>query len=785
MSRLNSTAALRLLLLSAVLFGAGSLSAVPLTMTYRVTDLGGGSYQYDFRVVCDNNDNTYASGQGWGWLIFGDSSTSPAPLTNWQISSGQLPVGPWTGMSSSSGGHNGPTFSYVLDAWIPTGIGDSIQWTGTSTANLAQGQLLWSTIAGNVGSPSTANFTVATRLDPDINIKNSSSNTVPNGGTQSVGTVATTATTNASYTIENNGNMDLSVTSVTFSNHNNVIPSNTSLASTPSGTVTAGNTTAFSVDFNPTAGGTFSFDVTVASNDPDTPSYTFTIDGVGQSTGPSITIPATGSNWQANGNNFELTVDPGASVNDALTATDPNSDPMTVTVTPPGTAPTTLSTTPVNVSTPTGGPLSLDWVGTIDATNAPTSYVWQISVSDGTTPTNFTATIFINDLAPVHAAGVDSTGGNGQGTATPYTGTALVGSTAALTLADMTNPNTGQAMTLGTVTPDSGNPAGGSGFGISLVADSIVVTPTTALVLADVGTHIFAVDIDDAGNTTTVFVSVEVQTPEIDVERNSNAIADPGTDTVTGALAGQPTVLTYIVTNNGTTDLTITTVVISNLINCSANVTSNPANTVTPTNSTSFQITVTPGVAAFSFDFDINNDDVDENPYDIAVSGNATAAPEIDVSKGAVPVADGASDTIANPRTGIPNTVTYTISNNGTSDLSVSGVSIGGLSNCTANVTSTPAGTVTPGNSTSFMVEFTPTADGPFSFTIAIANDDANENPYDINVNGTAATTGTVLSGGGGGGGGGCASGSTSSTGVLALLVALMLGAAVYRRRRA
>src|SRR5690606_4838414 len=126
---------------------------------------------------------------------------------------------------------------------------------------------------------------------------------------------------------------------------------------------------------------------------------------------------------------------------------------------------------------------------------------------------NFTATIIINDLAPVHQAGVDATGGNGQGSATPYTATALVGSTNALTLADLTNPNTGQAMTLGAVTPDAGNPAGGSGFSISFVTDSIVATPTAALTIADLGTHAFEVEIDDAGNTTSVFISIEVQTP--------------------------------------------------------------------------------------------------------------------------------------------------------------------------------------------------------------------------------------------------------------------------------
>ena len=50
--------------------------------------------------------------------------------------------------------------------------------------------------------------------------------------------------------------------------------------------------------------------------------------------------------------------------------------------------------------------------------------------------------------------------------------------------------------------------------------------------------------------------------------------------------------------------------------------TANPSSPVAPTASTTFDVTVTPGVGAFSFDIAINNDDVDENPYDIAVSGS-------------------------------------------------------------------------------------------------------------------------------------------------------------------
>lgn len=1288
------------LLVFGAVVGAGSLSAVPMTMYYQVTDLGGGVYQYDFTVHVDNNDSSFQQGQGWPWMIFGDApSPGPSPLTAWSIASGQWPVGPWTSMSSSSGGHNGPTFQPVLTHWIPNGIGDAIHWRGTSTSDLAQGQLLWSTISTHLNGAVPANFTVATRLDagffvdatigtaagvvntengggngyqaavfdianngtaadtitdftiqgwgtgdhtgayssfqvyrdqtgsgtvgsydtgdvligsstfsgtpalanftvpageqafavseskryfivvqlngtaitaqtfkyrvsgltpggsatvfnvpsklmeglvidgpavtvsgtvgrhegvlnnetgggdgfeagsftvtannfgtvtantitvrgvgsgdhlnsysefalyrdqtgsgsvgsfdtgdaligtntfsgspaettftltggeetfaanqtktyfvviklngsaagattldylvsagtvgglaaflgtpsstmfgvtiavtsypyvqgfdnftgvyngyrpldphplieawhndhtdggfdwmayrngtpntgtgptadhtygstatnalylyvedsnfsassgainlispafdisgltlptfefwlhnqvgnggaityantlhidlidaatgnvtqdfitpiqgdmganwnqiavdlstatpnivqirlrwegtgssfyndmavddfvvrdaPDINIQNQgTTSNVPNGSTDNIGGVLTTGQSFI-WDIQNFGGVNLTLTgtpSVVITPISNV---NANVTSFPTSPIAPSGTTSFTVNVAPIGAGTFSFDVTIASDDPDEDPYVFTVSGTGVANQPpAVTIP-TGSAWVNNAGNYELILDPGMTYNDDLEVDDPTPDNMTITVTPPGTAPTTVTNQPASITTPTAGPITLNWAGTADATNVPGSYVWQLSVDDTVNTVNFTATIIINDLAPLHAAGVDATSGNGQGNATAYTGTALVGSTAALSLADLTNPNTGQAMTLGTVTPDGGNPAGGSGFNITFVADTIVATPVAALVLADVGTHIFDVEIDDAGNTTNVFVAIEVQTPEIDVERNSAAIADGATDTVTGALAGQNVVLTYDVTNNGTSDLTITTVTISNQVNCTANVTLNPNSPVAPAGATSFEVTVNPGVGAFSFDIAINNDDVDENPYDIAVAGNAAAAPEIDVSRGATPVADGSNDGLGTLNTGVGNNVVYTITNNGTSDLTVGTVTISAPVNCTASVSVAPGATVTPANSTTFTVLVNPTADGPFSFTIAIASNDADENPYDVTATGTSQTS--VSGGGGGGGGGGCASGN----GNLPLIALLMLAATAglaWRRRRA
>ncbi len=142
------------------------VQATPLRLDYAVSDLGTGRYEYNFSLVLDNHDGSWASGQGWGWFIFGDTPDSAAgsPLTDFVIDSADLPVGPWTGLSTSYGGHNGPTFSDVLAKWFPLAVGDALTWSGTSTADLAQGELLFSTLVTYPGGTVAADFEVANRL---------------------------------------------------------------------------------------------------------------------------------------------------------------------------------------------------------------------------------------------------------------------------------------------------------------------------------------------------------------------------------------------------------------------------------------------------------------------------------------------------------------------------------------------------------------------------------------------------------------------------------------------
>ena len=150
----------RVLLLLAAAALTSTANAIPVTMDYTVTDLGGGLYDYEFWLILDDNDHSWQAGMGWGWVIIGDAMSSSSPLYDFSGDYGDFPVGPWTGWSWSSGYHNGPTLSYVLDCWVPGFVGDQVYFSGTSSVLLHEGEMLWSSIYTQGGAP-TVQFQVA------------------------------------------------------------------------------------------------------------------------------------------------------------------------------------------------------------------------------------------------------------------------------------------------------------------------------------------------------------------------------------------------------------------------------------------------------------------------------------------------------------------------------------------------------------------------------------------------------------------------------------------------
>lgn len=143
-----------------------SAGATPLTMEYTQSAVSGG-FRYDFTLTLDNHDGSWAAGQQWDWIVFGESSTlfsQPSAFStsgglSWTTLTTGAPIG---SVTASSGGHNGPTLamasnSILLPGWQPMALGDSVAWSGTSTVDVGSKPLYWSALVTG-GGASTVSF---------------------------------------------------------------------------------------------------------------------------------------------------------------------------------------------------------------------------------------------------------------------------------------------------------------------------------------------------------------------------------------------------------------------------------------------------------------------------------------------------------------------------------------------------------------------------------------------------------------------------------------------------
>lgn len=184
----------------------------------------------------------------------------------------------------------------------------------------------------------------------------------------------------------------------------------------------------------------------------------------------------------------------------------------------------------------------------------------------------------------------------------------------------------------------------------------------------------------------------ETPTPEIAVTR-SGAVADGGTDSVSGTTATQGTQLTYTIANSGTADLTLSNAVEAGETNCSVAIDTQASSPIAASGSSDLVVTVTPAAAgAWSFTLSVANNDSDENPYNWTVSGTAAANLTVQtISFGALAgkvFGDVAFDLTATASSGLA--VSYSSSNTGVATVSGSTVTVVGAG--TTTITASQAG---------------------------------------------------------------------------------------------
>ncbi len=249
---------------------------------------------------------------------------------------------------------------------------------------------------------------------------------------------------------------------------------------------------------------------------------------------------------------------------------------------------------------------------------------------------------------------------------------------------------------------------------------------------------------------------------EIDIQGNSISIADGDTtpsvtDGTDFGNVGLNFTLdrTFTIYNTGTGTLTLSNADVSGT--SSFTLLTPPAASVASGGSTTFVIRFQPnglGGSTKIATFSVDNNDSNENPYTFEVRGVRVEA-GINVQGNGNDISDGDNSPSATDGTDFGSTIvgstvshTFTIQNTGGGNLYLGPITFTG----DFSLGTAPTSPVTAGGSTTFTVNFTPTATGVRNGTLSFINNDTNESPYNFSLRGTglANTAPTITSNGGG-----------------------------------
>lgn len=177
--------------------------------------------------------------------------------------------------------------------------------------------------------------------------------------------------------------------------------------------------------------------------------------------------------------------------------------------------------------------------------------------------------------------------------------------------------------------------------------------------------------------------------------------------------------------------------------------TATPANTTTVTAdqspvSSDAPVSVSANISGLvpntEYGFRVNANNTEGNAIGSDVTFTTSGAPAITVTDGANPLPNGSGTFDFGTVDGVDSSPeqTFTIENNGSTDLAVTNTTLSNTTDFT--LTQTPSSTVAAGASTDFAVQFTTATPGTYTTTVSIDNSDADETPYTFTIEATAGT---------------------------------------------
>ncbi len=547
-----------------------------------------------------------------------------------------------------------------------------------------------------------------------------------------------------------------------------------SITSAPVGPLAAGASTTFTILFNPSAVGTRSATLSISNNDNETNPYNFSIQGTG--TDPEINVQGNG-NTIADGDTTPTTTD-GTSFgsidiaqdNIPKTFTIQNTGTGTlnvtgVTITGTNAADYSVTTAPASTVAPGG---STTFVVTFNPSTVGVKTATINIANNDTSEANYNFSITGTGTDPemnVTGNGVNIVNNDTTPSTTDWTsfGTTDIAAgtiTRTFTIQSQTVAN-GGVLTIGAITVGG---ADASDFTVTtLPASSVNMGSSTTFVVtfnpSAVGLRTATISIancDSNENPYDFAIQGNGGDPEMTMFGAGTEIFDGNTATSTADntdfgmtdITSGTIVKTFTITNQSTSmALTIGAITFTGANPGDFTVTTAPASIVAASGSTTFNVTFNPSAVGIrTATINIANNDSDENPYNFNLTGTG-ADPEMDVQGNGVSITDGDTTPSVTDWSDFSNaeitsgtvTRTFTIYNSASASmpLTVGAITISGTNAADFSVTTAPASSVAIGGSTTFVVTFNPNATGTRSAVISIANNDANENPYNWNIQGT------------------------------------------------
>lgn len=744
------------------------------TSVASVTDLSGA-------VAIANGDTTPTAAKG---TDFGSGDTTQQPLTTLKIhNTGSQDMTITGGLVLS----DATDFTVVTDAPSSITAGQSagvqIRFTPASAG------VKTSTVTLNSDDPAGPYvFTIkGTATSSPVELLSGNNTFITNGDT-TPSTADYTDFGNAelaqgfvtkTFQISNNGSAGLTISHIVIGG---AAKTDFTVTANPTSPVaaTSGQTT-FTVKFKPTAAGVRAATITVQTNDPANPNFTYAVQGTGIRQ-PSMAVYGGGTHQITTGDTTPVVLD--------------GTDFGTVGVSAPATHVFSVK----NIGSDALDLGAITFTGTDAADFAVTQQPRVSLTSNATTtfnvtftPTNAAAetatmnipsddpnTPFTVDLTGTGAAAslIHVKGGSGgavaiaSGDVTPVTtdgtdfGQAIINNASTSNTFVIASDGTIDLNLTGTpLVAISGTNAGD--FSVSAMPTAAITHGQTsgfivrfAPTAAGIRTATITIASDDPATPSYTFTvkGVGITAPAMSVVGNGNPVVDNettpdmtnNTDFGDVELASGTVTETYTIRNTGSAPLLLNGTPIVRITGANAGdftVVTQPANTVAAGATLTFQVKFKPSaVGQRNANVVIASNDNTTTPYTFAITGNAVQQPALTVSGAAGKVlvngqsattADGSDFGSAPANAGSVSRI-FTIKNTGSAELDLSSLSVDGPDAADFTITQPTNTVLAAGATITFTVTFTPTGSGAENAVISIDSNDPN-GAFAFSIKGTAA----------------------------------------------